>query len=113
MHLWQISKGKRQSQRHWTQQNVSFHWITVKNKSWEFSQGSEADKEIEGWSWSIVSRRLGNPEAAMKCFESALEARSDPFCSIWPSASPKVDSKMNLASKNLGAIYGSMGRMVR
>lgn len=25
----------------------------------------------------------------------------------------QVDSKMNLASKNLGAIYGSMGRMVR
>eukprot|EP00435_Cladocopium_sp_Y103_P056096 s2317_g18.t2 len=41
------------------------------------------------------TQRLGNPEAAMKCFESALE----------------VDSKMNLASKNLGAIYGSMGRM--
>eukprot|EP00439_Symbiodinium_sp_Y106_P063361 s128_g9.t2 len=39
--------------------------------------------------------RLGNVEAAMKCFESALE----------------VDSKMNLANKNLGAIYGSMGRM--
>ena len=24
----------------------------------------------------------------------------------------QVDSKMNLANKNLGAIYGSMGRMV-
>eukprot|EP00913_Durusdinium_trenchii_P022051 g20722.t1 len=43
----------------------------------------------------VNKERLGNAEAAMKCFESALE----------------VDSKMNLASKNLGAIYGSMGRM--
>ena len=44
----------------------------------------------------------------MKCFESALEAA----CSeIFSCGSWQVDGKMNLASKNLGAVYGSMGRM--
>ena len=59
-------------------------------------------------------RRLGNVEAAMKCFEGALEAclfspchKTLPCC-----LEDQVDGKMNLANKNLGAIYGSMGRMV-
>ena len=53
----------------------------------------------------------------MKCFESALEVGCRVFSHLrisWCSVSPirQVDSKMNLANKNLGAIYGSMGRMV-
>jgi len=54
------------------------------------------EKHADAWNnQGVIHRREFNIEAATFCFQKALEA----------------NPKMNLANKNLGACYGSMGRM--
>jgi predicted O-linked N-acetylglucosamine transferase (SPINDLY family) len=54
------------------------------------------ERHAHAWNnQGVIHRREGNPEAAMHCFQKALEANPD----------------MHLANKNLAAIYGTMGRM--